>query len=138
MNRRLFLRNAGLLAAGVVAADQLELVERLGRTRRLFAGWRGIPTLYGDGWHDDTEGVRALVSGEELWDVRRGRKITGDGLVQGGRYRISGTIDVRTDRVPGPTRRLEYAHLHADPPFHGPMIRYSNSAPAPSCNYRLL
>lgn len=39
MNRRAFFRNASLLAAGAVAADQLELVERLGWKRRFFAGW---------------------------------------------------------------------------------------------------
>lgn len=36
MNRRDFVRRSAILAAGVVAADQLELVERLGWTRRLF------------------------------------------------------------------------------------------------------
>lgn len=39
MNRRDLLRRASLLAAGAVAADQLELIERLGWTRRLFPGW---------------------------------------------------------------------------------------------------
>lgn len=39
MHRRDFLRRASLLAAGVVAADQLDLVERLGWRRRFFSGW---------------------------------------------------------------------------------------------------
>jgi hypothetical protein len=39
VNRREWMRNAALLAAGVVAADQLEIVERLGWKRRLFPGW---------------------------------------------------------------------------------------------------
>lgn len=43
MNRRDFLRRSALIAAGVVAADQLELLERLAH-RRVFAGWS--PTLY--------------------------------------------------------------------------------------------
>ena len=45
MNRRDWLRGAALLTAGVVAADQLELVERLGWKRRFFAGadWNQNP-----------------------------------------------------------------------------------------------
>ena len=39
MDRRLFLRNTSLLAAGVVAADQLELLERLTWKRRFWSGW---------------------------------------------------------------------------------------------------
>ena len=38
MNRREWLRGAALISAGVVAADQLDLVERLGWKRRFFAG----------------------------------------------------------------------------------------------------
>lgn len=40
MNRRDFLQRAGLIAAGVVAADQLDLLDRLGWKRKLFPGWR--------------------------------------------------------------------------------------------------
>jgi hypothetical protein len=39
MNRRDFLRRAALIAAGAVAADQLDLIERLGWRRKLFPGW---------------------------------------------------------------------------------------------------
>ena len=38
MDRRRFLRNAALLAAGVAAVDQLEIMERLA-PKRLWAGW---------------------------------------------------------------------------------------------------
>lgn len=38
MNRREWLRGAALIGAGVVAADQLELLDRLGWKRRFFAG----------------------------------------------------------------------------------------------------
>lgn len=46
MNRRDFLRRAALVAAGAVAADQLELVERLGWRRRFFPGWSRSPDAY--------------------------------------------------------------------------------------------
>lgn len=46
MNRRDFLRRAALVAAGAVAADQLELLDRLGWVRRLFSGWRA-PAPFG-------------------------------------------------------------------------------------------
>lgn len=39
MNRRDFLRRSALLAAGVVAADQMDLLDRLGWKRKLFPGW---------------------------------------------------------------------------------------------------
>jgi hypothetical protein len=38
MDRRRFLRNGLLVAGGAIAADQLELADRLGWTRRLFPG----------------------------------------------------------------------------------------------------
>lgn len=36
MDRRAFLRNSALITSGVVAADQLELLDRLGWVRRFF------------------------------------------------------------------------------------------------------
>ncbi len=38
MDRRAFLRASALVAAGVIAADQLEILDRLA-PRSLFAGW---------------------------------------------------------------------------------------------------
>lgn len=130
MNRRLFLRHAALLTASVVAADQMDIVERLGWTRRLFAGWRGIPTLYGDGIHDDTDGMRALLMGGDVWDARTRRRLTGMAEVEGGRYRVTDTINLtHRQSIIGPKRSLQNATLIADPPFSGPMLRY-NGAPS--------
>lgn len=39
MDRRQFFRRSALIAAGVVAADQLELLEKLTWKRTLFPGW---------------------------------------------------------------------------------------------------
>lgn len=39
MNRRDFLRRSALIAAGVVAADQIDLLDRLGWRRKFFPGW---------------------------------------------------------------------------------------------------
>lgn len=39
MDRRRFLRNASLIAAGLIAADQLALIEHLEPRRLLFPGW---------------------------------------------------------------------------------------------------
>lgn len=47
MNRRDFLRRASLVAAGAVAADQLDLIERLGWRRKFFPGW-SAPQRQGD------------------------------------------------------------------------------------------
>lgn len=43
MNRRDFLKRLGLVAAGVAAADQLEIIERLGWKRRFFQGFTPAP-----------------------------------------------------------------------------------------------
>jgi hypothetical protein len=43
MNRRDFLKRLGLVTAGVVAADQLEIIERLGWKRRFFPGFTPAP-----------------------------------------------------------------------------------------------
>lgn len=76
MDRRAFLRNAVIVAAGAIAADQLELVERLGWRRRFFSGFgAGVPTLWGDGEHDDTLGLQALLNARPFKN-RTGRKIT--------------------------------------------------------------
>lgn len=45
MHRREFLRRAGLIAAGVVAADQLDILEMLA-PRSLFAGWAAPAPLH--------------------------------------------------------------------------------------------
>lgn len=42
LSRREFLRRSALIAAGAVAADQLELLDRLGWVRRFFPAW-GAP-----------------------------------------------------------------------------------------------
>lgn len=45
MDRREFLRRAALIAAGTVAVDQLDLLDRLGWVRRFFPGW-SAPTSH--------------------------------------------------------------------------------------------
>jgi hypothetical protein len=44
MNRRDFLKRLGLATAGIVAADQLEIIERLGWKRRFFQGFTPAPS----------------------------------------------------------------------------------------------
>lgn len=71
MDRRAFLRGASLIAAGV-AVDQLELVERLGWTRRFFPGWRADEwSVTADGWPGPYAGntVYVTVSGHDAMGV---------------------------------------------------------------------
>lgn len=46
MNRREWLKRASLVAAGTVAADQLELLDRLGWVRRLFPSAAVKPAVF--------------------------------------------------------------------------------------------
>lgn len=91
--RRNFLRGAALVAAGLMAADQLELVERLTHTRRLFPAWPGMPTLYGDGVHDDSPAVQAFMNGRRVWDARTGRLHPAD-MLSGGTHYLANTVTV--------------------------------------------
>lgn len=70
--RRNFLRGAALVAAGLIAGDQLDIVERLTHTRRSFPAWPAMPTLHGDGVHDDADALQAFVEGRAFWDKRTG------------------------------------------------------------------
>lgn len=63
MDRRSFLRRAAIVASGAIAADQLDLIDRLGWVRRLFTtgGWRRDP------WLAHIDDHRRIVTTAE-WD----------------------------------------------------------------------
>lgn len=115
MDRRLFLRNAALLAAGVIAADQVEIVERLAHQRRLFPAWPWMRTLHGDGIHDDTAALQRLFDGGTVWYARERRFLSNGFCVGGGQFRLTDTVEV--NRVRG-----------VDGLFHKNVIRGDASA----------
>lgn len=54
MNRRDFLRRSAVVAGGLIGADQLEILERIGWRRTLFPGVSFGPRFYdGDMWIAD-------------------------------------------------------------------------------------
>lgn len=66
MNRRDFLRRSALIAAGAVAADQLELLDRLGWVRRFFPGFGSE----GNAWQRLTDGAgNGITCTSEQWDA---------------------------------------------------------------------
>lgn len=76
MNRRDFLRRAALVAAGAVAADQLDLLERLA-PKRLWAGHSfNEPTI--QVWKEkaDFYGISGLHLGDHVAYVRSGALVT--------------------------------------------------------------
>jgi hypothetical protein len=75
MNRRLFLKWLGAVSAGVLAADQLELVEKLTHERRSFLSAPVYPTLWGDGVHDDGPALQASLDGLPFYDVTKRKRI---------------------------------------------------------------
>ncbi len=84
VSRRLFLGGA-LALAGAKILEQTAAAES-----------SGIPTLYGDGVHDDTVALQALfdrkpvrIEGQIVADVQ-------EGMLQGGDFVISDTIHIRT------------------------------------------
>jgi hypothetical protein len=62
VNRREFLRRAAVVAAGSVAVDQLELLDRLGWKRTLFASAPLQPRTFQVGWQHTFEIVDAPKS----------------------------------------------------------------------------
>jgi hypothetical protein len=118
MSRRAFLTRSAILAAGVVAVDQLELVDRLGWTRRFFPSAPMHLTLWGDGIHDDTQAFGAyrgrqsgLLRARRATDPQRtpGRYLPAAGRLvslplsaRSGGYRMTWTV---TQQRAAPERR---------------------------------
>lgn len=78
MNRREWLRNASIIVAGAVAADQIEIIDRLSWRRRFFgsADVRGRAAVLVNGeWrvlesHRTADGHRAWYEPEHLSTMR--------------------------------------------------------------------
>lgn len=88
LSRRSFLRGALTVAA----------VSVLPALPKALAG---IPTLYGDGVHDDTDALNALFSGERVLCegniIRHGEN--GEIVMKGGSYLISQTVFVSVSNI---------------------------------------
>jgi hypothetical protein len=83
VNRRQFLRSAAIVAAGAIAADQLELLERLAPRRLYFAGFdfgrerdRTVVVMHGRqcGKTEMMERELARMMGGQVWVVAPGQK----------------------------------------------------------------
>ena len=125
MQRREFFRRSALVAAGVVAADQLDLLDRLGWTRKMFAAW-GRPKLWGDSEHDDTEALN--------WYARNGVLVPShrDYLISGivdthGRSLAKERISLTYDRRKGQAFRGWMTQAPREPV--GVNVRYAASRP---------
>ena len=84
VNRRGFLK----IAFGAAAVTAIPVVLTRALERRL-------PVIYGDGVHDDTEGLQAALDGREF--ICRDSCVTvygTDVFMHGGNYRISQTLHV--------------------------------------------
>jgi hypothetical protein len=67
--RRDFLRGAALIAAGVVTADTLELLDKIGWRRRFFPGWSAprYPTIL-DGQGGERIAIEWSKDGGKVWE----------------------------------------------------------------------
>jgi hypothetical protein len=69
MDRRQFLKRAALIAAGAVAADQLELFDRLGWKRKFFPGFSSSYPLIlpsNEAWYVTKEYALSMMVTEEM------------------------------------------------------------------------
>jgi hypothetical protein len=106
MERRDFFRRAALVAAGVVAADQLDLLERLTWKRRFFPGW----SEPAQGWQTQS-GTWGISGNSEYLVIPARTLVDGDVL----RVQLTG-VDMhlyingveRPDLLPSIGRRLSY------------------------------
>ena len=72
ISRRDFLRRSALLAAGVVAADQMELLDRLGWTRTLFPGFTPAPLQRWGGTVAYRDAISQYGNGSPIAIIRNG------------------------------------------------------------------
>lgn len=88
MDRRGFLRNASLLAAGAAILGRVELSPTAPKP----SAW----TLYGDGETDDTDALQALFDGHEVLDRAGVVQVSGPGylVVENGRFRVCRTVEI--------------------------------------------
>jgi len=92
VSRRSFLR--GVLAVSVVAATaKLAIAEH-------------IPTLYGDGMHDDAPALNALFSGKPF-RVDNETIVASDGQLNGGSFAIKSTVHIRSNSFTVRNCRIE-------------------------------
>ena len=86
LSRRSFL--GGILAAATLVRPTSVLA-------------RPVPMLWGDGLHDDTEALNALLSGGEFEVSREGLALRRAGMIllDKGHFLVSDTIGVETERV---------------------------------------
>lgn len=93
INRRRFLGGLLLIAAAPMVVKAASLMP----ARAI------VPTLWGDGIHDDTRALQALVDGERVYDVRLGAerpaRRAGEGAsLIGGVYVLSTSVDLSKAR----------------------------------------
>lgn len=99
LTRREFVRNLALVTAGAMAMEKLELLDRLA-PRSLFSLGSYWPHLWGDGQHDDTAALQALIDGRRVYSELERREVQmPDGRIHlhGGTYRISEAINITRD-----------------------------------------
>ena len=100
VSRRKFLFGAGAtLAATVVAVPVAEALS--------------VPTLWGDGVHDDTEALQAALDGKPVRIAGESMILT-EGRLNGGSYLISAPIVMRRDNF-----TLAHARLIASKAYKG-------------------
>lgn len=51
-----------------------------------------MQVLHGDGVHDDTDAIQALMNGQDVYDARTGKTVPGNTLPPG-KYLCDGEVD---------------------------------------------
>lgn len=83
MDRRTLLARAGAVMAVAAIAPS---------TFARAASWNAMPILWGDGVHDDSPGLQALIDGKPV-DVRNGSaRYEGSWFLAHGTYRVSAPL----------------------------------------------
>lgn len=90
LDRRTFLRGALVLtAAAAIPASALKALEAISP----------LPTLCGDGIHDDTAALNALLAGEPFRTADGFVGIAQDGTLSQCRFLVSDTLHIRRNNV---------------------------------------
>lgn len=112
MNRRSFLK--GILAAGV--APYVVTSAGVLMPVRVFASSRPL-VLYGDGMHDDTAALQAVLDGKEVVNLSGLKVLRGEGrlLMLPGTYLVSSGLVMNMDAGPIELNRIEARGFSNDP-----------------------
>jgi hypothetical protein len=113
ISRRSFLRGSLTVAAIAVIQPTIALAD--------------VPTIYGDGIHDDASGLQALID-DQPFRVDGSVVQASRGVIRGGEFAIGKTLNIRHGNI-----LIDHCHFVSLPGFEGAEMIYINQSDGVHC-----